>query len=56
MNPTAEQLKTAITQGGFKPRTYSGRGVFGVHCVGVNLDSSVLKTTQGVTVIVRVSE
>jgi hypothetical protein len=40
MSPTAEQLKAAITQGGFKPRTYSGRGMFGVHCVGVNLDSS----------------
>jgi hypothetical protein len=39
MSPTAEQLKAAITQGGFKPRTYSGRGMFGVYCVGVNLDS-----------------
>lgn len=39
MNPTAEQLKTAITQGGYEPRTYSGRGMFGAQCVGVNLES-----------------
>jgi hypothetical protein len=35
----AQKLIDALQNAGYKPRSYSGRGMFGKTCVGVSLDS-----------------
>jgi len=36
----AQSLIQAIRSAGHRPRAYSGRGMFGAHCVSVHLDSA----------------
>lgn len=35
-----DTLIKKIEAAGFKPRSYSGRGMFGAHCVGVSVQST----------------
>ena len=35
---TAEELILKIEEAGLEPRAYSGRGMYGVYCVGCELD------------------
>lgn len=40
MSINSRKLIAALRDAGYKPRSYSGRGMYGQECVGVNLSSS----------------
>lgn len=42
----AKALITRLRNAGYRPRSYSGRGMFGAECVGVSLDRGEVLTVS----------
>lgn len=42
MKLTVEQVMEAIKDAGLEPREYSGRGMYGKHCLGVDVERNMM--------------
>ena len=50
MKITVEQVIEAIRDAGLEPREYSGRGMYGKHCLGVDTDRAMVPDAIAVAV------